>query len=145
MFDDIDYSAGTGTPQFANLKGDFRVALTGQTAGAFLTGLISLTGLPGGGVLVTDNPPNDGDEVMDVFMQMDFYNTGTNTHVANNGVTFIFRGGTSDPNAGYTFDSPILGGPGDGTGDFYWRDANDNQKSPAMCCATLPLRAARIG
>jgi len=127
MWDDIDYSASTGTPQFQNLKGDFRVSFTGQSAGAFLSGLINLTGLPGGGVLVTDNPANDGDEVMDVFMQMDFLQPGTNTSVASNGVSFIFRGGASDPNAGYTFDSPILGGPGNGTGDFYWRDANGNQ------------------
>jgi hypothetical protein len=123
FYDDINLSATTGQAQFSNKVADFTVALSGQTAGAFLTGVIDLTSLPGGGVTVTSNPSNLGvSNLIDTYMELDFYQPGTTTPVANNGVTYLFRSGGGEPNVGYTFGSAALGGTQ--ANDLYWRDAN---------------------
>lgn len=125
FYDDIDLAAGAGVAQFANQVADFRVSFTGQVAGAFITNLIDLSGLPGGGVTVTANAANLGvPNLTDAYFQVDFVNPGTNTQVAANGVTYIFDG--SGVNAGRTFADPILGGNGTDTDEVYWRDTNAN-------------------
>jgi hypothetical protein len=125
FFDDINLTAGAGTPQFLNQVGQITVPFTGQTAGAFITNSISLTGQPGGGVAVTANPVTIGvPNVTDVYVQIDFFQPGTTTPVANNLVTYLFD--TTGVNAGYTFASPQAGGTGAATEEVYWRDANGN-------------------
>ena len=125
FFDDINLTAGAGTPQFLNQVGQITVPFTAQTAGAFITNSISLTGQPGGGVAVTANPVTIGvPNVTDVYVQVDFFQPGTTTPVANNAVTYLFD--TSGVNAGYTFASPQAGGTGAATEEVYWRDANGN-------------------
>ena len=125
FFDDINLTAGVGTPQFQNQVGQVTVPFTGQTAGAFITNPISLGSLPGGGVTVTENPTNLGvPNVTDVYVQLDFFQPGTTTPVANNLVTYLFD--SSGVNAGYTFASPQTGGTGATTEEVYWRDANGN-------------------
>jgi hypothetical protein len=125
FFDDIDFTAGAGVPQFANLVSQFTVAFTGQVAGAFLTAPINLTGLPGGGVTVTNNAANLGDpNLTDCYMTLQFFQPGTTTPVANNLVTYLFRAGGAEPNTGFTFGSAALGGTQ--LDEVYWRDANAN-------------------
>ena len=125
FFDDINLTAGAGTPQFLNQVGQITVPFTAQTAGAFITNSITLTGQPGGGVSVTANPVTIGvPNVTDVYVQVDFFQPGTTTPVANNAVTYLFD--TTGVNAGYTFASPQAGGTGAATEEVYWRDANGN-------------------
>ena len=126
FFDDIDFNATTpASQQFTNQVGEITVPLTGQVPGAFVTNSISLTGQPGGGVSVTSNPTNlEVPNVTDVYVQIDFFQPGTTTPVANNLVTYIFDG--SGPNAGFTFSSPVVGGNGTVAQELYWRDANAN-------------------
>jgi hypothetical protein len=84
-----------------------------------------LTGQPGGGVTVTQNPVTLGvPNVTDVYVQVDFFQPGTTTPVANNAVTYIFDG--SGVNAGLTFASPAVGGSGTATDEVYWRDVSNN-------------------
>ncbi|MFO0840181.1 MAG: PEP-CTERM sorting domain-containing protein [Phycisphaerae bacterium] len=124
MFDDIDAVTTTG-PQFLNQVADFTLAFTGQTAGAFITSTINLTGLPGGGVSVTSNPTTLGvPNLTDVYVQLSFYQTGTHTLVPANGVTFLFDG--TGVNVGRTFADPLVGGDGTAATELYWRDANAN-------------------
>jgi hypothetical protein len=125
FFDDINLTAGAGTPQFQNQVGQVTVPLTSQVAGAFISAPVSLASLPGGGVTVTQNPTNLGvANVTDVYVQFDFFQPGTTTPVANNAVTFLFD--SSGTNAGFTFASPIVGGTGSSDDEVYWRDANGN-------------------
>jgi hypothetical protein len=125
FFDDINLTAGAGTPQFQNQVGQITVPFTAQVAGAFITNPVSLTGQPGGGVTVTPNPANLGvPNVTDVYVQVDFFQPGTTTPVANNAVTYIFDG--SGVNAGLTFASPAVGGNGTATDEVYWRDVSNN-------------------
>jgi len=121
FWDDIDFNATT-TAQFSNLKADFTVPLTGQVAGAFLSGSVNLTTLPGGGVSLTDNAANGFTNLVDTYIEMDFYQPGTTTPVAANAVTYLFRAGGAEPVVGYTFGSAALGGTQ--VDDLYWRDAN---------------------
>jgi hypothetical protein len=125
LWDDLEPTGSTvaGTPQFVNLKKDFTLSFTGQTAGAFITTPITI---PTGGAVVTSNPATLGvPNVTDVYVQLDFYNPGTTTHVAANGVTFLFDG--SGVNVGRTFADPALGGDGTAATELYWRDVNDDQ------------------
>lgn len=123
FWDDINFAAGAGTPQFGNIKADFTVSFTNQVAGAFITSPIDLTGLPGGGVSVTSNPANLGvANITDTYVQLDFLQPGTTTPVAGNLVTYIFDG--SGVNVGDTFASPILGGDGTAASEVYWRDVS---------------------
>jgi hypothetical protein len=126
FFDDIDFDATTAAqPQFLNQVGQVTVPITGATPGAVLTNPISLASLPGGGVTVTANPVNLGvPNVTDVYVQMDFFQPGTTTPVANNAVTYIFDG--SGTNAGFTFASPEVGGDGTAAQEVYWRDVNNS-------------------
>jgi len=124
IYDDIDFTAGTGVAQFGTLASEFTLALTGQSSGAWISGAVDLTPLAGGGVTLTDNAANIGAGVVDGYFQINFFQPGTTTPVASNAVTFIFDG--TGVNTGYTFDSVELGGPGDSTGEVYWRDANAN-------------------
>lgn len=125
FFDDINLAATGTAPQFLNQKGEITVPFTAQTAGAFITNSISLAALPGGGVNVTSNPITMGvPNVTDTYVQIDFFQPGTTTPVANNLVTYIFDG--SGPNAGFTFASPTVGGTGAIADEVYWRDANAN-------------------
>ena len=125
FFDDVNLTAGAGTPQFQNQVGQVTVPFTGQVAGAFITNPISLTGQPGGGVTVTQNPVNLGvPNITDVYVQVDFFQPGTTTPVANNAVTYLFD--TTGVNAGFTFASPQVGGDGTAADEVYWRDANGN-------------------
>jgi hypothetical protein len=125
IFDDLNPVTTAGAPQFLNQRAEFTVPFTGQTAGAFITNPISLTGQPGGGVNVTANPVTLGvPNVTDAYVQLDFFQPGTTTPVANNAVSYIFDG--SGPNAGFTFASPIVGGTNAITDEVYWRDANAN-------------------
>lgn len=124
LYDDIDLSAGTGVAQFYSLASEFTLSLTGQSAGAWISSAVDLTSLPGGGVTLNENAANIGPGIVDGYFQINFFQPGTTTPVANNAVTFIFDG--SGVNTGYTFDSVALGGPGDSTGEVYWRDANAN-------------------
>ena len=125
IFDDIDLVTTTG-PQFLNQKAEFTLNFTGQVAGAFITNPISLTGLPGGGVTVTANPATLGANFTDLYFQVDFFQPGTTTPVANNAVTYIFDG--TGVNTGTTLADPAVGAGGDGTAntEVYWRDVNAN-------------------
>lgn len=124
IWDDIDFAATT-TAQFSNKVADFTLTYSGTPGSAYTTTPVDLTPLPGGGVAVTANGATGyGANLVDLFFQVDFYTTGTTTHVPSNGVTYIFYNGV--PTVGYTNDSPAAGGPGDGTGEVYWRNvAND--------------------
>lgn len=126
FWDDINFTAGAGVPQFQNLVADATLALTGQTAGAWLSGPVSLASLPGGGVSVTSNPVNFNNipNITDFYLQIDFYQPGTTTPVLNNLVTYIFDG--SGVNVGYTFASPAVGGTGAVAEEVFWRDVNAN-------------------
>jgi len=125
LWDDLEPTGSTvsGVPQFVNLKKDFTLSFTGQTAGAFITAPVTI---PTGGATVTSNPATLGvPNVTDVYVQLDFYNPGTTTHVAADGVTFIFDG--SGVNVGRTFADPALGGDGTAASEIYWRDVNNDQ------------------
>ncbi len=127
FFDDIDLNATTG-PQFLNQIGDLTIPITGQTSGAFITSAVDLSGLPGGGVAATSNPANLGvSNITDVYVQIEFFQPGTTTPVANNGVTYLFYNPTGNlgPHVGYTFGSSQLGGTGQ-PDEVYWRDADQN-------------------
>jgi hypothetical protein len=125
LWDDLEPTGSTvaGVPQFVNLVKDFTVSFTGQTAGAFITTPITI---PTGGANVTANPITLGvPNVTDVYVQLDFYDPGTQNHVAADGVTYIFDG--SGVNVGRTFADPALGGDGTAATELYWRDVNNNQ------------------
>jgi hypothetical protein len=96
LWDDFA-SGGAATPQFLNLVADFVLPFTGQTAGAWLSGPVSLAS--------AGNPLIHGG---DWAFQVGFYVPGTSTPVPNNGVTYIFDG--SGVNVG-------------SSDDVYWRDA----------------------
>jgi hypothetical protein len=121
LYDDIDLVTASG-PQFLNLVKDFTVPFSGQTAGAFITTPITI---PGGGASVTANGATLGSNFADVYVQLDFYVSGTQTHVASNGVTYIFDG--TGVNVGRTLADPLFGGDATAASEVYWRDANDNQ------------------
>ncbi len=135
FFDDIDYAATTGA-QFLNPRASFTLNFTGQTAGAFITAPIDLTGLSGGGVTLTDNPANNdfpsgsgnSNGFIDGFFVVSFLNAGTSTNVTSNGVTFLFD--SSGVNVGSSYDTagptaPVFGGTQ--ADAVYWRDADGNQ------------------
>jgi hypothetical protein len=125
IFDDVNFAAGAGQPQFVNQVAQFTIAFTGQAPGAFITAPIDLSPLPGGGVLVTSNPVNLGvPNVTDAYVQLDFFQPGTTTPVAGDLVTYLFD--PSGVNAGLTLASPQLGGNGTAAEEIYWRDANAN-------------------
>jgi hypothetical protein len=125
IFDDINPVTTAGAPQFLNQKAEFTLNFTAQVPGAFITSPISLTTLPGGGASVTSNPVTLGvPNVTDAYVQIDFFQPGTTTPVANNAVSYIFDG--SGPNAGFTFASPTVGGTGAIADEVYWRDVNSN-------------------
>jgi hypothetical protein len=125
IWDDLEPTGSTvaGVPQFVNLKKDFTLSFTGQTSGAFITAPITI---PGGGALVTSNPVTLGvPNITDMYVQLDFYNPGTTTHVAADGVTYLFDG--TGINVGRGFSDPALGGDGTPATELYWRDANNDQ------------------
>ncbi|HQY87934.1 MAG TPA: PEP-CTERM sorting domain-containing protein, partial [Tepidisphaeraceae bacterium] len=126
VWDDIDFAATTAaSEQFTNLASDFTLSFTDQVAGAFITGAIDLTSLPGGGVDVNANPVNlEVADIIDAYIELQFLQPGTNTPVAGNLVTYIFDG--SGVNTGFTYASPAVGGDGTAAQELYWRDANGN-------------------
>ena len=74
---------------------------------------------------MTANPTTVGGAgVVDVYFQVQFVQTGTNTPVAADGVTWLFD--TTGVNIGRTFADPAFGGDGTALSEFYWRDANND-------------------
>ena len=126
FWDDADLVSPSGPgPQFSALSSDFTLSFTGQVAGAFITAPIDLSTLPGGGVSATANPVSLGvPNIVDTYVQLDFYQPGTQTSVLANGVTFLFDG--SGVNTGRTFADTLLGGDGTAAAEVYWRDVNGN-------------------
>lgn len=98
FWDTVDFGAASGAAVVTGNVGGFILQYRDLAAGTYTSGMISLTGLPGGGITLNDR---------DGAVQVAFLNPGTNTLLANNGGTMLFAGGGVSTGASQ---------------DVYWRD-----------------------